>query len=86
MTCEIYYFLKDAGTIGAFGSSTSTKRQGHVLSTNNGRTVQPWARTVRTPNSSAWRHGRSTSEQLQLGIIILAGFVSEPYGMYLGSG
>jgi hypothetical protein len=28
MTCEVYYFLKGADSTYAFGSSTSSKRQG----------------------------------------------------------
>jgi hypothetical protein len=33
ITYEIYYFSKGASSTDAFGSSTSTKRVGHVLST-----------------------------------------------------
>ena len=53
VTCEIYCFPKDADSIYVFGLSTSTKRQGHILSTeNNMQTVRPKAersevRTVR---------------------------------------
>jgi hypothetical protein len=33
MTYEIYCFLKDASSLGAFGLTSSTKRQGNMLST-----------------------------------------------------
>jgi hypothetical protein len=35
MTCDIYCFPKGADSAYAFGLSTSTKRQGHMLSTKN---------------------------------------------------
>jgi hypothetical protein len=41
MTCEIYCFSKGANSSSAFDSSSSIKRQGHVLSTKSGRTVLP---------------------------------------------
>ena len=45
MTCEIYCFPKIAGSTYAFGSSTSTKRQGHMLSLKiRMQTVRPLRR------------------------------------------
>jgi hypothetical protein len=38
---EIYCFPKGAGSTYAFGSSTSTKRQGHMLSTKTGQADCP---------------------------------------------
>jgi hypothetical protein len=33
MTCDVYYFSKGANSTCAFSSSSSTKRQGHMVST-----------------------------------------------------
>jgi hypothetical protein len=67
MTCEIYCFPKGAGSAYAFGSSTSTKRQGHVLST---KTVLAECLTlrpdVRGSDCSSWRR-LSARVQNQLG-------------------
>jgi hypothetical protein len=45
VTCEIYCFPNDASSAYPFGSSTSTKRQGHMLSSKNvpadGLTLRP---------------------------------------------
>jgi hypothetical protein len=44
MTCEIYCFPKIAGSTYSFGLSTSTKRQGHMLSPKmNGHVDSPWS-------------------------------------------
>jgi hypothetical protein len=47
MTCEVCCLSKGAGSIGAFSSPITTKRQGHVLSTKTGRPSDPNARTIR---------------------------------------
>jgi hypothetical protein len=60
MTCDIYCFPKGDDTAYAFGLSTSTKRQGHTLSTKNvlavrrstiaARTIRACTESVRVPD------------------------------------
>jgi hypothetical protein len=59
MTFEIYCFSKIVGSTYAFGSSTSAKRQGHMLSPEMGRLMV-----------SRWRRGRSARAHNQLGFQI----------------
>jgi hypothetical protein len=75
MTCEIYCFPKIVGSIYAFGSSTSTKRQWGIgwAQKRTGGWSGPVGRTVRGPDGP-WCHRKwFACAQNQLGFRILAG-------------
>jgi hypothetical protein len=55
ITYEIYYFSKGASSTDAFGSSTSTKRLGHVLST---KALNDLDQTVRRGGANGLRINR----------------------------
>jgi hypothetical protein len=68
MTCEFYCFSKGTDSTCVAGSSSSIRRQGHILNTKYGRAVLPYSL-----DGSAWRCVWSAREQIQLGILISCG-------------
>jgi hypothetical protein len=65
MTGEINCFLKGAGS--EYASSTSTKREGNMLSTKSStERSSPIGRTVRGPDGSAMRMVRVCAELVRV--------------------
>jgi hypothetical protein len=72
MTCEIYCFSKGATSIGAFGSSTSTKRQGACVEHQKWQAgwSDPTSQIVCGLDGPSWQGIRSVMEQNQVGFLI----------------